>query len=63
MTVAITGPREAIEWVLVQDRIPNAERHDRYGLFWIEAPDLDPDVEFDVECGGCKVHHIQTLTH
>jgi hypothetical protein len=57
MAVQITGPRESIEWALQQGLLPDAHFHAAHGLEWIEVQEISEQVEFEMMCGGCSVHH------
>jgi hypothetical protein len=59
MGVQITGPRPAIERVLRERMVPEAQRRDCHARVWIEAPEVPAVLERLVTARGCKVHRTQ----
>jgi hypothetical protein len=57
MAVQITGPRDAIEWALQQGLLHDAHFHSMHGLARIEVAEIPEHAEFEMQSGGCSVHH------
>lgn len=55
-TVQITGSRTAIDWALQQGLLSNPRLHTLHGISWIELADISDSAEFEMKCGGCRVH-------